>query len=182
MNYIDLDVHAWLRGKTVSMACFGVAESGVSMTLRGITRTAGGSNTQYATSRSFPEGTAGLRGISFTIPTDPADARFLVFRIYATGVTSGTPSKAGEIAMPMVWLGNSFDDVKPKALTDGANTVYGNMVFNGGFPVMPSYTVATLPTAVAGGMIYVSDETGGETLAFSDGTNWRRASDLAIVA
>lgn len=47
-----------------------------------------------------------------------------------------------------------------------------------------AYTVATLPTAsgVAGSEIYVSDETGGGTLAFSDGTNWRRVQDRAIVS
>lgn len=45
-----------------------------------------------------------------------------------------------------------------------------------------SYTVATLPTAIAGGVIYVSDETGGAVLAFSDGTNWRRVTDRAIAS
>lgn len=46
-----------------------------------------------------------------------------------------------------------------------------------------SYTVATLPSATtAAGMIYVSDETGGAVMAFSDGTNWRRVTDRAIVA
>jgi len=45
-----------------------------------------------------------------------------------------------------------------------------------------SYTVATLPTAIgAGAIIYVSDESGGATIAFSDNTNWRRVSDRAIV-
>jgi hypothetical protein len=46
------------------------------------------------------------------------------------------------------------------------------------------YTVATLPSASSftRGMIYVSDESGGATLAFSDGSNWRRVSDLAIVS
>ncbi len=48
--------------------------------------------------------------------------------------------------------------------------------------VTDSYTVATVPTVVAAGLIYVSDETGGATQAFSDGTNWRRMSDRAIVA
>lgn len=49
---------------------------------------------------------------------------------------------------------------------------------------MKSYTVATVPTASSytGGIIYVSDETGGATLAFSDGTNWRRVQDRAIVS
>jgi nitrous oxidase accessory protein NosD len=46
-----------------------------------------------------------------------------------------------------------------------------------------SYTVATLPSAaVAGMVIYVSDESGGAVLAFSDGINWRRCTDRAIVS
>ena len=50
--------------------------------------------------------------------------------------------------------------------------------------LLKSYTVATLPTASewTAGVIYVSDETGGATLAFSDGTNFRRVQDRAIVA
>jgi hypothetical protein len=31
-------------------------------------------------------------------------------------------------------------------------------------------------------MIYVSDETGGAVMAFSDGTNWRRVTDRQIVS
>lgn len=48
----------------------------------------------------------------------------------------------------------------------------------------PSYTVATVPDAASyeGYVIYVSDETGGATLAFSDGTDWRRVQDRAIIA
>jgi hypothetical protein len=45
-----------------------------------------------------------------------------------------------------------------------------------------SYAVASLPTAVAGGVIFVSDETGGAVLAFADGTNWRRSTDRTIVS
>lgn len=52
-----------------------------------------------------------------------------------------------------------------------------------GVPRLPSYTVAGLPAVgTAGGVIYVSNESGGPTIAFSDGTNWRRATDLAIVS
>ncbi len=32
------------------------------------------------------------------------------------------------------------------------------------------------------GVIYVSDETGGATMAFSDGTNWRRVQDRVVVS
>jgi hypothetical protein len=47
-----------------------------------------------------------------------------------------------------------------------------------------SYTVLTLPTAATypRGVIYVSDEAGGATLAFSDGTDWRRVQDRAVVS
>ncbi|WP_372400538.1 hypothetical protein ABMY26_35930 (plasmid) [Azospirillum sp. HJ39] len=43
----------------------------------------------------------------------------------------------------------------------------------GAVPVLPSYTVATLPTAAARGLIYVSDGSGGKRLAVSDGAGWR---------
>lgn len=50
--------------------------------------------------------------------------------------------------------------------------------------LLKSYTVATVPTASewTGGLIYVSDETGGATVAVSNGTNWVRLQDLATVS
>ena len=48
--------------------------------------------------------------------------------------------------------------------------------------ILPSYTVSTLPNSnPAAQMIFVSDESGGAVIAFSDGTNWRRVTDRAIV-
>lgn len=49
---------------------------------------------------------------------------------------------------------------------------------------LPSYTVSTLPSAATNVRctIYVSNESGGATPAFSDGTNWRRFSDRAVVS
>lgn len=46
------------------------------------------------------------------------------------------------------------------------------------------YTVTTAPDATKnqGRMIPVSNETGGFTMAFSDGTNWRRVQDRAIIS
>lgn len=46
------------------------------------------------------------------------------------------------------------------------------------------YTVAAVPAANAGAgqIIYVSDEAGGAVLAFSDGTNWRRVTDRAVIS
>ena len=48
---------------------------------------------------------------------------------------------------------------------------------------LPSYAVAGLPSAAtAGQLVYISDETGGAVVAFSDGTDWRRVTDRAIAA
>lgn len=49
---------------------------------------------------------------------------------------------------------------------------------------LPSYTVAGVPTASdwESHIIYVSNESGGKTLAFSDGVNWRRVQDRAIIS
>lgn len=49
---------------------------------------------------------------------------------------------------------------------------------------MKSYAVADLPDATLweGATIYVSDESGGAVIAFSDGTNWRRVTDRAVVS
>jgi hypothetical protein len=46
------------------------------------------------------------------------------------------------------------------------------------------YTVAGVPSAAAaaGQIIYVSDESSGAVLAFSDGSNWRRVTDGAVVS
>ena len=46
------------------------------------------------------------------------------------------------------------------------------------------YPVASAPSAADWryGVIFVTDETGGATVAFSDGTNWRRVQDRAIIA
>ena len=50
-------------------------------------------------------------------------------------------------------------------------------------PVLPSYTVAGVPSATpAGQLIYVTNEAGGAVMAFSDGTNFRRVTDRAVVS
>ncbi len=57
---------------------------------------------------------------------------------------------------------------------------YLNDIFG---PTGDSFTVSSLPSAAQPGqMIYVSDETGGSVMAFSDGSNWRRITDRAVVS
>ncbi len=48
---------------------------------------------------------------------------------------------------------------------------------------LASSTVAALPAATPPGqLLYVSNESGGPVLAFSDGTAWRRVTDRAVVS
>lgn len=73
----------------------------------------------------------------------------------------------------------TVETVKPGATVETLAMTFSEH----GYPEAPTYTVATLPNVGnGGGTILVSDETGGATLAFSDGTNWRRVQDRAIVA
>lgn len=66
-------------------------------------------------------------------------------------------------------------------LLNAANTWSAAQTFSG--LVVPTCTVATLPSASpAAQIVYVSDETGGAVLAFSDGANWLRVTDRATVS
>jgi|GEM_PF-1079538 len=49
---------------------------------------------------------------------------------------------------------------------------------------VPTYSVGAQPSAItsgAGAIVYINNEAGGAVLAFSDGVNWRRTTDRAIV-
>ena len=80
------------------------------------------------------------------------------------------------------------EDLGDLASTDSTTYDLGSIISAEGliYPgqlVLPQYTVGTLPSvSVTAQLIYVSDETGGATLAFSDGTNWRRVQDRNIVS
>lgn len=65
-----------------------------------------------------------------------------------------------------------------------ARNIQSEIDFPKAIPVrMPTYTVTTLPDAAKWKdcWIKVSNETGGDTAAESDGTNWRRMQDRSIV-
>ena len=77
----------------------------------------------------------------------------------------------------------------PYQLMIWLNSIF-NRVGEGPFLVQ-GYTVAALPAPENYGsigddpfssMIFIKDETGGPTMAFSNGTNWLRVSDNAIVS
>ena len=76
---------------------------------------------------------------------------------------------------------NEFDGIQ----LDKASDAYRRLI--GETPaayVLSTYTVTTLPDAAmwVRGLIYVSNEAGGAVPAFSDGTNWRRVTDRAVVS
>ncbi len=55
----------------------------------------------------------------------------------------------------------------------------------GGPARLVNFAVSSLPSpsaAGAGSLVFVSDESGGAVVAFSDGANWRRVTDRAIVS
>tara|TARA_R110000796_G_scaffold163505_2_gene280433 strand:- start:4324 stop:4605 length:282 start_codon:yes stop_codon:yes gene_type:complete len=77
--------------------------------------------------------------------------------------------------------GNKATSAMQEYLDDISTLLNSNLL--GAQVALTSYTVATVPTVTsAPGMIYVSDETGGAVMAFSDGTNWRRCTDRAIIS
>jgi hypothetical protein len=81
---------------------------------------------------------------------------------------TGLPTKAAQLLVAAV-----------NALVKRTGGVSGEA-----FGPLPEYTVSTLPSAAANALcwIWVSDETGGAMAAISDGTNWRRMTDRAIVS
>jgi len=66
-----------------------------------------------------------------------------------------------------------------------ANTTFSGPVLSDNGFVVPTFTLATLPTATAGLLIYVSDATGSSltgSLCFGNGTNFVDVTTGAAVA
>lgn len=61
---------------------------------------------------------------------------------------------------------------------------FDRLTSESGVVPLKKFVMARLPPASkhVGGMIYISDEAGGATPAFSDGVDWRRVSDRAVVS
>ena len=102
--------------------------------------------------------------------------------VLQTGVVRGILfeqiTEYGDMSAPVV-LGYNYGSITNSTTSIGS---YGYMSATVG-EVSQSFTVGTLPNpSVPGQMIFVSNESGGATMAFSDGTNWRRVQDRAIVS
>lgn len=87
-------------------------------------------------------------------------------------------SDAPGLAPWLRWAADLTRNLTTKFQTDDAQAQ------RKGQPVeLPSFTVTTLPSPTGRPrMIYVSNEAGGATVAFNDGSNWRRAQDRAVVS
>ncbi len=125
----------------------------------------------------------------------------------AAGSYADLVNRTGNTSTHVYWQATQFNAAiryirftftNDSAKDIGVNKIYGFMmgVPQGSFLQLdsqermvapfkaPTYTVATLPTASSNSstVIFVTDESGGATIAFSDGVNWRRAQDRVIVS
>lgn len=98
---------------------------------------------------------------------------------------------AGSDSLSMKVSANGVSWVQALTVTgDGRVGVSGvtapSVALHVGGPVrVAGYTVSGLPGASASGagsLAFVSNESGGAVVAFSDGTNWRRVTDRAVVS
>lgn len=117
-----------------------------------------------------------------------------LFSIFAVGWDGVDYAIGAEIAISVEGTPGAGDmptQMDFKVSPDGSETPVTQFTIheNGeleciGIPTLPTYTVAGVPSAstYTRGLIYVSDETGGAIPAFSDGTNWRRVTDRAVVS
>lgn len=122
---------------------------------------------------------------------DKASAGQTASLLYQTGLSAR--AELGTIGDDKLHLKTSPDGsawhealvVDPTTGDIGIGTATPSVRLDVDGPIRPkTYTVSTVPAATAGAgqLIYVSDESGGATLAFSDGTEWRRMSDRAVVS
>ena len=108
------------------------------------------------------------------------------------GVTSSTTNVEKVTALSFGALTDYGAVSSSTTLTsDFGNVATANVTFSdtgyiftdSGLPQLPSYLVSTLPSSVsAGDLALCTNETGGATVVFFDGTNWRRMADRAVAS
>lgn len=101
-----------------------------------------------------------------------------------------TAEQAGTTNYVAIWSdGNLVDgpqagELVTRSIGDDLYVSSTGETLTAGPILLANYLLAEVPDATeyTGGMIYVSDETGGAIPAFSDGTNWRRVQDRAVIS
>ena len=114
---------------------------------------------------------------SYSSSDDPSDLRFNII-----------PGAAGtlktQLAFKTLQNGEIYFDGGPVRIGSIGGSTSAKLTVDGAIRVA-EYQVTSTPAAAsqgAGAIIFVQDEIGGATLAFSDGTNWRRTSDGNIIS
>ena len=136
---------------------------------------AGGSNTHIQYNDE------GVLGGSSTFTYDESEAKLTVGGSVSS-ILFETVSDYGAItttATDSVDYGGVADTVVALVNSD-----YGVVESSGGPVEFPRYSVSGVPDATAyiGHMVFINNETGGQVMAFSDGTNWRRVTDRAVIS
>lgn len=120
-------------------------------------------------------------GSGIAITTDAANNTITISSvatesIFATGGDMGLVTEAATVSEDLGSITTAVTESYDLGSIVTSGIIYADAL------VLPTYTVTTLPSASpAAQMIYVSNESGGAVPAFSDGTNWRRVTDRAIV-
>jgi hypothetical protein len=185
---------------------------GAGTSASGIYSTSIGVNSQATTTSSFALGINAGRSTGGTVGDTyisiGADSNFSALGIGAFSVALGslchTPGGGSiGIGTGVTVSGLNAGAINLRGTSTFENSVASTFIFNfkagdGALddhtfgirkdcPEFPVLTVATVPTALnsrvgLAGVIIVTDEAGGRTLATSDGTNWRRVNDGAIIS
>lgn len=120
-----------------------------------------------------------------------SDAEFRAWGLALSNslTAAGFPKSAALLAQMLVWFqsvlvqgAKANPTVQDRAIIrDNADE---SLTKTTGYMKLPEYTVAGLPDPeqYAWQMVGVTNEVGGKVVAFSDGTNWRRVTDRAIVS
>lgn len=137
--------------------------------------------TQFGVGNYTSGGSSGFR-------LDAFGSHYVINLLYGTGAyylyTNASMIIGTYAAKDVIFYSNTTDRGRIHSTGEwsiGTATKSAMLSVNGPARV-GQYTVATVPSAStngAGSIIYVSDEVGGACLAFSDGTNWKRAHDPA---
>lgn len=101
--------------------------------------------------------------------------------IYPNDGTNAALFSSSRVSIP---LSTASTSTSSGALQVTGGVGVGGDIFAGGAVVLGTFTVGTVPSAstYARGLIWVSNEAGGATVAYSNGTNWKRVYDAANIS
>lgn len=138
-------------------------------------------------------------GIGTTNPTQRLEVKAGNIRLSNSDFVAGSAGTFLDASLG-VSSGNTYGRIQVftsggLAIGDLVLNLYGNVGIGTTTPTcalhvagparVGQYVKAALPSAAAcgaGAMVYVTDEIGGAVMAFSDGSNWRRMTDRAVVS